>query len=38
VHDPGADSSSFELDVCLPNLRGAVRCAGDASPTATTTP
>jgi len=26
VRDPGADSASFELDVCLANARGAVRC------------
>jgi predicted Zn finger-like uncharacterized protein len=30
VHDLGADSASFELDVCLRTLRGAVHCAGDA--------
>ncbi|HEY1724610.1 MAG TPA: zinc-ribbon and DUF3426 domain-containing protein [Steroidobacteraceae bacterium] len=29
VHDPGADSASFELDVCLKNNAGVVRCAGD---------
>ncbi len=29
VRDPGGDSASFELDVCLP-LQGQVRCAGDA--------
>ena len=29
VHDPGTDSASFELDVCLANVHGAVRCAGD---------
>jgi predicted Zn finger-like uncharacterized protein len=34
VRDPGADSASFELDVCLRNLHGVVRCAGDAPPTA----
>jgi predicted Zn finger-like uncharacterized protein len=33
VRDP-ADSASFELDVCLQNARGAVRCAGDIAPTA----
>jgi predicted Zn finger-like uncharacterized protein len=38
VRDPGADSSSFELDVCLKNVHGAIRCAGDASATATGTP
>jgi predicted Zn finger-like uncharacterized protein len=38
VRDPGADSSSFELDVCLRNVRGAIRCAGDASPTTANTP
>ena len=34
VRDPGADSASFELDVCLADLRGTVRCAGDLSPIA----
>ncbi|MGH8231485.1 MAG: zinc-ribbon and DUF3426 domain-containing protein [Steroidobacteraceae bacterium] len=29
VHDPGADSASFELDVCLKSSAGVVRCAGD---------
>jgi predicted Zn finger-like uncharacterized protein len=29
VSDPGADSASFELDVCLKNARGAERCASD---------
>ncbi len=29
VRDPGGDSSSFELDVCLRG-RGVLRCAGDA--------
>jgi predicted Zn finger-like uncharacterized protein len=29
VRDPGADSASFEIDVCLPNVHGTVRCAGD---------
>jgi predicted Zn finger-like uncharacterized protein len=33
VRDPGADSASFELDVCLRNLHGTVRCAGDLIPT-----
>jgi len=28
---PGADSASFEIDVCLANTRGALRCAGDAA-------
>jgi hypothetical protein len=28
VRDPGSDSASFELDVCL-TLQGQVRCAGD---------
>lgn len=37
VRDPGADSASFELDVCLRTLHGAVRCAGDLAPTATGT-
>ena len=34
VRDPGADSASFELDVCLKNVRGAIHCAGDQPPTA----
>jgi predicted Zn finger-like uncharacterized protein len=29
VRDPGSDSASFELDVCL-SLQGQVHCAGDA--------
>lgn len=29
---PGADSASFEIDVCLVNTRGALRCAGDTTP------
>jgi predicted Zn finger-like uncharacterized protein len=29
VRDPGSDSASFELDVCL-RLQGRLRCAGDA--------
>jgi predicted Zn finger-like uncharacterized protein len=33
VRDPGADSASFDLDVCLQNVHGAVRCQGDLSPT-----
>jgi predicted Zn finger-like uncharacterized protein len=28
---PGADSASFEIDVCLANTHGAIRCAGDLS-------
>jgi predicted Zn finger-like uncharacterized protein len=28
---PGADSASFEIDVCLPNTHGAIHCAGDPS-------
>jgi predicted Zn finger-like uncharacterized protein len=28
---PGADSASFEIDVCLANTHGAIRCAGDSS-------
>jgi predicted Zn finger-like uncharacterized protein len=31
VRDPGADSASFELDVCLKSARGVVRCAGDTT-------
>ncbi len=31
VRDPSADSASFELDVCLRDTGGALRCAGDAS-------
>lgn len=38
VRDPGADSSSFELDVCLKNVRGVIRCAGDAPAAAAGTP
>jgi predicted Zn finger-like uncharacterized protein len=30
VHDPDADSSSFELDVCLRSSHGMLHCAGDA--------
>jgi predicted Zn finger-like uncharacterized protein len=33
VHDPGAASASFELDVCLRSNEGALHCAGDATPT-----
>jgi hypothetical protein len=29
VRDPGSDSASFELDVCL-RVQGQLRCAGDA--------
>jgi hypothetical protein len=29
VRDPGSDSASFELDVCLP-VQGQLHCAGDA--------
>ena len=31
VRDPGADSASFELDVCLRGAQGLVHCAGDAA-------
>lgn len=31
VRDPSAASASFELDVCLREVGGAVRCAGDAT-------
>jgi hypothetical protein len=31
VRDPSADSASFELDVCLPDARGGIHCAGDAA-------
>jgi hypothetical protein len=31
VRDPSADSASFELDVCLRDAQGAVRCAADAA-------
>lgn len=34
VRDQGPDSASFELDVCLPNLRNVIRCAGDVAPVA----
>ncbi len=30
VRDPSADSASFELDVCLRDAQGVVRCAADA--------
>lgn len=38
VRDPGNDSASFELDVCLKSARGSVRCAGDTSAAATPIP
>ncbi len=38
VRDPGNDSASFELDVCLKSARGAVRCAGDTSAAAAPIP
>jgi predicted Zn finger-like uncharacterized protein len=38
VRDPGADSASFELDVCLKSAHGAVRCAGDTSTVAAPIP
>jgi predicted Zn finger-like uncharacterized protein len=38
VRDPGADSASFELDVCLKSRRGVVRCAGDTSAAAAPIP
>jgi predicted Zn finger-like uncharacterized protein len=32
VHDPpGADSASFEIDVCLASVRGAIHCQSDLS-------
>jgi predicted Zn finger-like uncharacterized protein len=31
VRDPGAASASFELDVCLRNPSGTLRCAGDTA-------
>jgi hypothetical protein len=31
VRDPSADSASFELDVCLPDSKGGMQCAGDAA-------
>jgi predicted Zn finger-like uncharacterized protein len=35
VRDPGADSASFEIDVCLTNVRGAIHCASElANPAA----
>ena len=38
VRDPGADSASFELDVCLKSSHGVVRCAGDTSTVAAPIP
>lgn len=38
VRDPGNDSASFELDVCLKNALGIVRCAGDTSAAAAPIP
>jgi predicted Zn finger-like uncharacterized protein len=38
VRDPGADSASFELDVCLNSAHGGVRWAGDTSATAAPIP
>ena len=38
VRDPGADSASFELDVCMKSARGAVRCAGDTTEAAAPIP
>jgi len=38
VRDPGNDSASFELDVCLKNARDIVRCAGDTSAAAAPIP
>lgn len=32
VVDPGSNAVGFEVDACLPNGRGGVACAGDASP------
>jgi predicted Zn finger-like uncharacterized protein len=32
VRDPNAASASFELDVCLRDSNGALRCAADATP------
>jgi hypothetical protein len=32
VRDPSAASASFELDVCLRNANGILRCAGDLGP------
>jgi predicted Zn finger-like uncharacterized protein len=38
LRDPAADSASFELDVCLKNSRGVVRCAGDTTAAAAPIP
>jgi predicted Zn finger-like uncharacterized protein len=38
VHDPGNDSASFELDVCLKSAHDVVRCAGDTTVTAAPIP
>jgi predicted Zn finger-like uncharacterized protein len=38
VRDPGADSASFELDVCLKSVHGVVRCAGDTTTAAAPIP
>jgi predicted Zn finger-like uncharacterized protein len=38
VRDPGADSASFELDVCLKSAYGMVRCAGDTTSVAAPIP
>jgi predicted Zn finger-like uncharacterized protein len=38
VRDPGADSASFELDVCLKSAHGVVRCAGDTTTAAAPIP
>lgn len=38
VRDPGADSASFELDVCLKSAHGVVRCAGDTTAAAAPIP
>jgi predicted Zn finger-like uncharacterized protein len=38
LRDPAADSASFELDVCLKNNRGVVRCAGDTTAAAAPIP
>jgi hypothetical protein len=38
VRDPSADSASFELDVCLRDAQGAIRCAGDTGGVGATTP
>jgi hypothetical protein len=38
LRDPAADSASFEIDVCLKNYRGVVRCAGDTTAAAAPIP